>query len=566
MKLLNCALENFASYKSLEFDFENQGLALVYGATGSGKSTLQDASCWVLFGATAKDGPVDDVRAWDSDEATLGCLKIDTASGPIAVTRVRGKAQENDLYWLEVGDDSTKKRGKDLNDTQRLLNARLGVDYDLYCTAAYFNEFSPTSQFFLSKPKDRRATLELVANLEMPKLLAERTSDVRKEARKTLEGARDAHARGAGRLDQLVSLLRQSSQDEAQWGEKHEQEIKRLEAQVRDFEKTKVEEIADLEDKLSKFEEDRQKKIDRAHREVGRLESQLSSHNHDGLISSLSEEAKCQECGSLKTHVQDKIQAVREDRAKNQEILGYIEVAKTAAKVAEEQVNPYKRELRRANAAQNALMQVLIDARAKTNPFVAQVNKWTNDLSKLQEEHEASKLLVSSLERRVGGLTQLYDLSFEVRGAILRRAVSQIEESANTYLERFFDAEFRVSFELKSADELEVSIYKSGHACHYKQLSKGQRGLLKLCFVSAVMSVAANKAGIHFSQLFFDESLDGLDSELKVKAYRLFEDLCQHRESVFVIDHSQELQALFSKRYRVTLVGDHSEIEEESSS
>lgn len=565
MRLLNCILENFASYKSLEFDFENQGLALVYGATGSGKSTLQDAACWVLFGATAKDGPVDDVRAWDSDEATIGCLKVDTASGPIAVTRVRGKAQENDLYWFEVGDASTKKRGKDLNDTQKLLNSRLGVDYDLYCTAAYFNEFSPTSQFFLSKPKDRRATLERVANLEMPKLLAERTSDARKEARKTLEGARDTYARGAGRLDQLVSLLRQASQEEAQWGEKHSQEVKRLEARVRDFEKTKAEEVADLEEKLSKFEEDRQKKIDRAQREVGRLEGQLSSRAHDDLISKLSQEAKCQACGSLKSHVQDKIQAVREDKAKNQQILGYIETATTGAKVAEEQINPYKRELKRAKGAQNALTQVLSEARAKTNPFVAQVSKWTKDVTNLQEEYEASKILVDSLERRVNGLTQLYDLSFEVRGAILRRAVAQIEESTNSYLERFFDAEFRVSFELKNADELEVFIYKSGHSCHYKQLSKGQRGLLKLCFVSAVMSAAANKAGVHFSQLFFDESLDGLDAELKVKAYRLFEDLCQHRESVFVIDHSQELQALFSKRYHVTLVGDHSEIEEESS-
>lgn len=36
MKLLKAEVHNFGSYKDLEFDFNDLGLALIHGATGSG--------------------------------------------------------------------------------------------------------------------------------------------------------------------------------------------------------------------------------------------------------------------------------------------------------------------------------------------------------------------------------------------------------------------------------------------------------------------------------------------------------------------------------------------------
>ncbi len=90
---------------------------------------------------------------------------------------------------------------------------------------------------------------------------------------------------------------------------------------------------------------------------------------------------------------------------------------------------------------------------------------------------------------------------------------------------------------------------------------KGQRQMLKLSFVLSVMAAASNKAGVHFDNLFFDEALDGLDTDMKVKAYGLLEELATRHGSVLVIDHAPEFQALFDRRYHVTLDGDHSHIE-----
>ena len=77
------------------------------------------------------------------------------------------------------------------------------------------------------------------------------------------------------------------------------------------------------------------------------------------------------------------------------------------------------------------------------------------------------------------------------------------------------------------------------------------------------MEASANKAGQHIENLFLDEALDGLDVNLKVKAYALFEKLSQEHSSVLVIDHAPELQALFHQKFHVELVGDVSQIEEE---
>jgi ABC-type multidrug transport system ATPase subunit len=77
------------------------------------------------------------------------------------------------------------------------------------------------------------------------------------------------------------------------------------------------------------------------------------------------------------------------------------------------------------------------------------------------------------------------------------------------------------------------------------------------------MKAAANNVGLQFTSLFFDEALDGLDTDLKLKAFNLFESLAQTHETIFVIDHSPELQNLFHKKYYVILENDNSKLLED---
>ena len=156
-------VRNFASYSKLVIDFtQESGLTLIEGPTGAGKSTLCDIVPWVLFGRTAKGGTVDEIRTWNNREPTIGTVVLSLPDGKWEIVRTRGKS--NDLAFRCAGLQDLQ-RGKDLSDTQRLLNQKLGMDFDLYLAGAYYHEFSPTAQFFTSTAKTRRVTCENLVDL-----------------------------------------------------------------------------------------------------------------------------------------------------------------------------------------------------------------------------------------------------------------------------------------------------------------------------------------------------------------------------------------------------------------
>src|SRR6185503_7725173 len=99
------------------------------------------------------------------------------------------------------------------------------------------------------------------------------------------------------------------------------------------------------------------------------------------------------------------------------------------------------------------------------------------------------------------------------------------EKQANDILTTYFDSEILIQLKLESSDKLEVEIQKNGNMCSFRQLSGGQRCMLKLAFNLSIMSLAENKAGIKFPTLMLDEPLNGLSEDLKVRAFSLFESL-----------------------------------------
>lgn len=54
MKLLNLTLDNFKGTKHFSLDLPDGCSAAVYGENGTGKTTLADAWCWLLFGVDSK--------------------------------------------------------------------------------------------------------------------------------------------------------------------------------------------------------------------------------------------------------------------------------------------------------------------------------------------------------------------------------------------------------------------------------------------------------------------------------------------------------------------------------
>ncbi len=563
MKLVKGAFSNFGSYQFLDFDFHSQGLALIYGPTGAGKSTVMDMVAWTLFGVTAKNGAVDDVRSWAAPEPTQGDLIVELPNGIIEVTRIRGKAGQNDLYWEEV-ESGAVTRGKDINDTQRLLEKRLGVTAEEYLTGAYFHEFSPTGLFFTATAKDRRVIFDKIADVTLADKLQERASQARKDAKKALESKTLEYERMAGRHQQLLSSVRQADEMAVEYDATQAARVDELRVKGAAFEKTKSEKIQAITLKSERWAETRVRDLDAQNEKMDKIKALIEDPEPiQQHIENAKQLGSCVTCKQPLKEYQDRIEALKTRLRATYDNFDKYQASRDVLDTIFNRENPHKGLLAQAQEEINTYAERAEEELKKPNPFKAQQHKTRDECSVVAEAADALESEVVKLTLSRNNYNALHDLAPVLRGELLKRSIKQVEESTNRYLEKYFDAEIRVGFSLEGSDALNVSIQKSGHSCNYTQLSKGQRQLLKLTFVVSVMKAAANKAGVHFDNLFLDESLDGLDSELKVKAFAMLEELSTEHESIMVIDHDLGVQALFSKKFHVTMEGDSSVIEEE---
>lgn len=541
MKIERCNATNFGSYENLNLDLGTKGLVLLQGPNGAGKSTLTDLPCWVMYGKTAKGGAVDDIRSWTSEAATTGSAIITLPNGVIEV--VRERSSKNDLYWIEFGAASETRhpsepmRGKDLDETQALLEARLGVTYEQYIAGAYFHEFTPAGNFFYAKAKDRRAVLEAIANLTLPVTLLEKTRTKAKVEKQQLDHANGYVSNKEAALQQLVTQYKRLTLAHHEWNVKQQQVI------------------AELLSKAHNFEVDKEVKIKRLVQEAADFEVTQAA-NIAGLTKQRDEamqfavpniSRKCPTCGRAETAL----------LARNNDAA----VAKLNRDIdaAIRQVNFPARMLQEADKAVNTFQDSAEAEQTRVNPFAEERLAVLEAQKQIALDISSLRVQQDVYRENIADLDWIQDLCGMLKCHLLSTTVKSVQDSTNGYLSEHFDAELRVTLAL-TYDNLDVEIFKSGYLCKYTQLSKGQRALLKLAFVVSVMAASANRIGVHFPALFLDEALDGLTDDNKAKAYGMFASLAQNHETIIVIDHSTELQAMFDNRLIVSIEGDRSSV------
>lgn len=567
MKLKVCHVKNFGSYKEFTTDFESKGLTLLHGKTGSGKSTIPDMVFWIIFGETAKGGSVDDIRNWQSDEATIGTLQIETNEGPITITRIRGKTSENDLYWTKADGDEPI-RGKDLKDTQRLLQEIIGVSPLLYEVGAYSHEFSPIGNFFLAKAKDRRAIFEQIADLSIPKRLAEQASARRKTVKDKIDTLNVEVSVNRARLEQMADQCERTSKVKDKWDSEHKATILSLISKSNAFDTDKAIKVAALTAKSDQFEGAKKREFDLAKAEFDALSAAVKPAGEvEDAILKLKfklkelEFEKCRTCnGPVDSPLRDKylnqVTGLEAAHHINQRNLDKLESVKRTLARSSAIENPYLDQIDEMVSKVNTYAEIIAAKQAEINPHTDQIIELVQQMEALADEAGERNSDVLKFEHEMALLNKLYDLSFDLRGAMLQTTVKQVQDRTNKHMETYFEGELRVTLVLDTADTLQVELAKNGYVCGYKQLSKGQRGLLKLCFSIAIMEAASNQAGVDFQTLFFDEALDGLDTDFKVKAFDLLQELSKSHGSIFVIDHAIEFQNLFENQIHVTMTED----------
>ncbi len=567
MRVLNVTAENFCSYKYLSFSVEERGLCLVSGETGSGKSTMFDAVSWGLFGITSKEGASDDVRAWDAAEPTTAYVTVDVKGQILTVCRIRGP--KNDLYWLENG-TGDEIRGKDLSDTRRLLEQRLGVTAELFLLGSYLTQFSKADSFFIAKAKDRRVVLERIADQEFPIKLAERTSEARKVAKKELTALEIDLAGVQGKIEGLKESFVLSTKQAMSWEEHKAAKLLVLRDRLESFDEEHARTIAAIKKKSLEWQAANARKVTTLHKEKASLGPYEAVADIQELITDLevglSLEEECPTCGAADSkHAREIKQEIARQQANivhSERIKDKHDALNAQIKRIEAEADPHLSGLQQAQRQANPYAEQIDALKAETNPHTKRLLDARTALQTLQTRCSALQATLTDKSALIASLTWLYDKSYELRSLLMARVVAQVESMTNKTLERHFDAALRVKFLLEDSDKLDVEISNDGHVCGFKALSGGERTILKLAFSLSLMRAAQDKAGVSFGQVFLDEPLTGLSTDLKVKAFGLFQELEADFGNVFVIEHSEEFKAQFSNTYVVTKTSGHSEIHE----
>lgn len=560
MKILSCEVENFASYKLLQFKFNEQGLSLISGPTGSGKSTLCDIVPWVLFGRTSKDGAVDEILSWPGDKNTFGRLSVELSDKIVTITRERGDT--NDLYYqLSTHSLSAVFRGKDLNDTQKLINNLLGMDINLYLSGAYFHEFSQTAQFFTTTAKSRRQITEQIVDLSLAKNLTEKITEYKKEVKKEQSRLIEQVNITNQNIEYISQNLTLETNRAAKWSSNLTKKLDDLKAKSKVFRETQ---IKAFEAELTRYYE---KKLE--------LEASLKELELDVVPQTDIDKRKadletrragcqkviCSECGNVKNRDKEML-FVKEEYAiyqleteREQQLIAYVAAMRNYERYsAQEPQKPIDKE--------NLYIEQIESLKNEANPHLEGINEIKNDIDLKTMELKYLKEELQDFTQEYDDLELLLQVTDDFRKILVKNTIVSLETSTNKILTDHFDAEIRIAFSADDADKLDVSIWKDGNICSFTQLSKGQRQLLKLSFGISVMRAVANHHGIRFNSVFLDEALDGLDEVLKVKAYGLLQTLEREYDSVFVVEHSSELKSLFTKQFKVSLENGNSVINE----
>jgi len=263
------ALENFKCYADADLSL-SEGVTVVYGVNGSGKSSLLEACFFALYGSAAVDGTRESVIRTGEEECEVE-LWFRHAGGEYHLERsLKDYGDRVSHDCLLEGPDGEQWEGATAVD--RAIADLLRMDAEAFVNCAYVQQ-GEVNKLIHASPGDRQDMIDDLLQLGKLEEYRERANDARLAVNDVLDNAQ-------GRLDELGSqveakeakdLHEQLNALKSELAETRE-EIERLEEQVATAEATRD----DARAVLDEHEEKREALAD-VEADVEELESKIAA-------------------------------------------------------------------------------------------------------------------------------------------------------------------------------------------------------------------------------------------------------------------------------------------------
>ena len=252
MRFEHVRLRNFKPYADAELDLRD-GVTVIHGLNGSGKSSLLEACFFALYGARALDETLDDVVTTGEDEAEVS-LRFVHAGETYQITRElrrSGDRMSTTTCTLEGPDVAVDGA----TDVRSFVTDLLRMDAEAFVNCAYVRQ-GEVNKLINATPAQRQDTIDDLLQLGKLEEYRERASQARL-------GVEDVRSEKRGALSKLESQIeaKEDANLHARLNEL-ETELSEVDAEIERFEENEAraeETLADAEEVISAYEETKAK-------------------------------------------------------------------------------------------------------------------------------------------------------------------------------------------------------------------------------------------------------------------------------------------------------------------
>ena len=297
MRFSRLRLSNFKPYGDVDVRFRD-GVTVIHGLNGSGKSSLLEACFFALYGSKALPGTLDDVVRNGTDEAAIELwVTHDGVDYHIErQLRKRGDRVSTSKCVLEGDDGSGEPISRDgARAVRNFVTDLLRMDSEAFVNCAYVRQ-GEVNKLINATPKQRQDMLDDLLQLGMLETYRDRAGQARLGVEDVLTAARG-------------SLETVDDQIEAK-------ESQNLHARLNERES----DLADVESEIENYEQQRQK-AENARDEATETLSEYESHQTEiqELEREISElEAEISQTANKRDELSDKRKNARETRTQRE--------------------------------------------------------------------------------------------------------------------------------------------------------------------------------------------------------------------------------------------------------
>ena len=594
MNLNYLELQNFISYKKLRFDFSKNGLYLITGETGSGKSAIFEGILWCLFGRTVKKVKMEELINENEEKNCFVKLSFEKKNVTYKVVRYRSHDEYGDELKLYI--DKKEYQGKD---TQNKIESIIGLTDKLFIISNLITNDESSNILNIQRAK-RIDIFEEIFGL----------SGLDAYEKKVLEGIKNTNNQIAANLNKLIEL-------------KTKQEV--TQSSIDDYLKNKKVRITEIKNEIKELEEERDsidkkdkekilatyKLITQKEEEKEKLEEKLGEHvnemtNISNNIQRFIEEestimydskrlkvtSRCNVCDSelsgdkykkLSKTLGDKLIELRKNLEKENLILKKIE---DNTKKLEKEDKTVSTELEKLvkifnnMAGKNALD--IVDTRygldktwLKNLEDRFDTDRYNKNIKALQDELEEltndtfvkdAKKRLAQIEKEIPEYTTkeqklkedleywtFWKKAFDVKADNnikkfrIQKIITKFNEIIAIYINKFFPDE---NVKLMFRDNLDESIRFEKRQRSYKMLSKGQKKIIDNCINFAFFEMARLMTKSQFPAIFVDEITDGLDNKKSNSIVDILSTIARD-DVVYVISHDKTIKDSVDGLYEV---------------